>query len=412
MKNLFKKLKNNLHLVLILSLAATQVTFLGCTKNHNHESAGGSESIKSQKSYWTCSMHPQIHKDGPGKCPICGMDLIEVKPEAQAQQTTQESAASASSSVATLSNFPKGHGQITLTREKQELIGIKQGEVISKELFKSIDTAGRVAFDPELFVAQNEYVEAIKQEESVKNSPVSEVKHSAMAMVESSKTRLKILGLSDSQISELKDTSKNSYLIPKSGDKVWIYAEVYEIDLPYIKAKLTAKISGRALGGKVINGEVISVDRVINTTTRTAKVRIALNNAPMELRPESYVDVSILSPLGKQTVVPFDSILDTGNAAWVYVIKNSQNNDGNIIEPRKVIIKSYAGDEVAIASGVLPGDKIVTSANFLVDSESRLLGTREDFNKTDNLENSKKTIKKTPQCPDGKKWHEQMNHCM
>ncbi|MEI8347591.1 MAG: heavy metal-binding domain-containing protein, partial [Pseudomonadota bacterium] len=210
---------------LISLLAISSFVLQGCNKPHQETKV---------ESYWTCSMHPQIHKDAPGKCPICGMDLIK----AQAQDAQQTSADSA--------HYPSGHGAVTLSAEKQQMIGVKSGIVEKKELFKNIDTAGRVAFDPELFAAQNEYVEALKQEESVRNSTVADVLHSAHAMVDSSKTRLKILGLSDSQISALKNSSAAnlSYLIPKSGDRLWIYAEVYEIDLPYIRPKLKAQITG------------------------------------------------------------------------------------------------------------------------------------------------------------------------
>jgi membrane fusion protein, copper/silver efflux system len=356
--------------------------FSSCQKSATDAAKDTKDKSSAIEVYWTCSMHPQVHKDGPGKCDICGMDLIKApnKP-AQTSDTT---------------HYPPGHGALVLDQQKQDMIGVKWGVVEKKELFKSIDTAGRVAFDPELYAAQNEYIEALKQEESVRKSPLEDVKHSAQAMADSSRLRLKILGLSDAQISALRDSSKvnASILIPKSGDRLWIYAEVYEMDLNYVRPGLRAKISGQALNGAMMEAEVVSVDRVINPTTRTAKVRIALKNAPLDLRPESYVDVSIESPLGLQTVIPFDAVLDTGKQTWAFVESKGS------IEPRKIIIKSYANDEVAVERGLVAGEKIVTSANFLIDSESRLVGVREDQNK------------KTPVCPEGKKWHQEMNHCM
>jgi len=256
--------------IISLIVLGFMLNISGCSKHqdtNNHQS----------QEYYTCSMHPQIHQDKPGKCPICGMDLIKV--------TT------APATIKTNNSAPEGHGTIVLDQAKQEMIGIKTGIVVKKELFKSIDTAGRVAFDPELFAAQYEYIEAIKQEFSVQDSPVSDVKRSAKAMIESAKMRLKILGLSDSQITALKNSSRlnTNYLIPRDGDRLWIYAEVYEMDLPHIKPGLKAKITRQSLRGKILVGEVVSVDRVINPLTRTAKVRISLKNAPLDLRPESYV---------------------------------------------------------------------------------------------------------------------------
>ena len=362
--------------IISLIVLGFMLNISGCSKHqdtNNHQS----------QEYYTCSMHPQIHQDKPGKCPICGMDLIK--------------ATTAPVTFKTNDNAPSGHGTIVLDQAKQEMIGIKTGNVVKKELFKSIDTAGRVAFDPELYAAQYEYIEAIKQETSVQDSPVSDVKRSAKAMIESSKMRLKILGLSDSQITALKNSSRlnTNYLIPKDGDRLWIYAEVYEMDLPHIRPGLPAKITRSSLRGKMLVGEVVSVDRVINPLTRTAKVRISLKNAPIDLRPESYVEVSILSPLGEQVVIPYDAVMDTGKEAWVFVVQ-----ENGVIEPRTITIKHYAGDEVAVEQGVLAGEKIVTSANFLIDSESRIVGSR-DAVKT-----------QVPVCPEGQKWHEQMNHCM
>ena len=135
---------------------------------------------------------------------------------------------------------------------------------------------------------------------------------------------------------------------------------------------------------------------MINKDTRTAKVRILIPDTKANLRPESYLDVSILSPLGDQTTVPFNAVLDTGKEAWVFVV-----NKDNQFEPRLITIKERAGDQLAIESGVTAGEKIVTSANFLIDSESRLQGS--------GIQDS---AKKTPTCPEGQFWHEQMNHCM
>lgn len=365
------------YLLLFLSLSM----LFSCTKPHDHAATDND-----QESYWTCSMHPQIKKDGPGKCPICGMDLIQVTQESK---TTQESSST--------TDFPSGHGQIHLTPKQQDMIGVKTGVVVKKKVFKQIEVAGRVAFDPELFSAINEYIESMKQAESVQNSIVSEVKKSAKAMINSSKMRLKILGLSDKQIAEINYSNQDitNYLIPQVNDQLWIYADVYEIDLPYVHPKLIAKISAHSLADQSIEGEVISVDRVINPTTRTAKVRISLKAATKSLRPESYVDVSILSPMGEQLVVPFDSVFDTGKEMWLFVI-----DEVGKIAPRLLSKYRFAGDDIIVDSGVSEGERIITSANFLIDSESRLKWARES------------SISNAPACPKGQKWSEAMNHCM
>jgi Cu(I)/Ag(I) efflux system membrane fusion protein len=252
-------------------------------------------------------------------------------------------------------------------------------------------------------------------------------------MVESAKLRLKILGLSDKQISGLgrNGTTGSNLLVPKQGENLWVYAEVFEMDLPSIQPGLDATISGGSMGRTSLIGKVASVDRVINSISRTAKVRILIPNTSLILRPEAYVDVSIQSPLGEQITVPFDAILDTGKQAWVFVVR-----DNGDFDPRLVTIIDRAGEDVAIGAGVHDGEKIVTSANFLVDSESRLKGvlmglseepsgsledgrvpedktTKHLGEKKATLDNTEKIQKKkNPDCPNGEVWHEQMKHCM
>ncbi|MBI4404575.1 MAG: efflux RND transporter periplasmic adaptor subunit, partial [Deltaproteobacteria bacterium] len=261
--------------------------------------------------------------------------------------------------------------------------------------------AGRLAFDPELYAAQNEYIEAIKQVESVKNSPLADVKQSAERMLDSAKLRLKILGLSDSQIKNLAAQDFNdARLLLKTGGSAWVYAEIFEMDLPLVRSGLSAEITARFLGGQVVAGKVVSIDRIINPATRTAKARILVSDVRSLLRPESYVDVNILAPLGEQITVPFDALFDTGKQAWVFVA-----DEQGKFEPRLVTLKFHVGSEVALASGVKEGEKIVTSANFLIDSESRLKGVLMGAEGTADK-------KSAPSCPQGQRWDEAMKMCM
>jgi Cu(I)/Ag(I) efflux system membrane fusion protein len=348
-------------------------------ENHKHE-------------VWTCPMHPQIHKDGPGQCPICGMNLV------RADEVEQPAAQS--------TTMPDGHAAFKLSIVRQQLIGVKYGLVEKKTVFKSIRAAGRLAFDPELYTAQNEYVEARKQLERIKDSPLPDVKHSADAMVRSSKLRLKILGLSDSQIANLgfSDSSGANLLLNKPGQKAWVYAEIFEMDLPMVQANQSVEITANFLGGKTLIGKVVSVDRVINTASRTAKARILVTDPKTLLRPESYVDVVIHAPLGEQVTVPFDAVLDTGKQAWVFI----GNEDGGF-EPRLISIKFRADDDVAVEGGLMGGEKIVTSSNFLIDSESRLKGVQ----LAQSQPNANGAAKpSTPSCPNGQHWDTPMAMCM
>lgn len=393
-------MKTRKPILLAVTLIAVAPTSLlgGCNSKPSEQAAVHQKKeveekkVSAQKEVWTCPMHPQIRKDGPGQCPICGMTLVKVD--------TSEKAQSGDSGGV----IPDSHAPFTLSADRQQMIGVKTGIAQKKPLFKSIRAAGRLAFDPELYTAQNEYSEALRQLERVKDSPLPDVRHSADRMVQSAKLRLKILGLSDKQIGSIGTSgpSESSLLINKPGQAVWVYADIYEMDLPNVQSGESVEITAGFLGGKTLAGKVASVDRVINPTTRTAKARILVQQAATLLRPESYVDVAIMAPLGEQVTVPFDAVLDTGKQSWVFVVGGT-----NQFMPRVVTIKFQAGDEVAIASGLAGGEKIVTSANFLIDSESRLKAVALAANsKTEGSQS------KTPSCPPGEEWHAQMGHCM
>ncbi len=335
-----------------------------------------------QKEVWTCPMHPQIHKDGPGQCPICGMSLVKV-------DIHPELPSGAGSGI-----IPDAHAPIALSAERQQMIGVKFSVAEKKPLFKSIRAAGRLAFDPELYTAQNEYAEALRQLDRVKDSPLPDVNHSAKRMVGSAQLRLKILGLSDQQIAQIKsaDFSESNLLINKPGQPVWVYADIYEMDISNVRPGQSAEITAGFLGGITLPGKVASVDRVINPNTRTAKARILVQQAATLLRPESYVDVTILAPLGEQVTVPFDAVLDTGKQSWIFIA----GENGQFM-PRVVSIRFHAGDDVAIGSGLSGGEKIVSSANFLIDSESRLKAA---------------TLGPAPTCPNEQHWDIPMAMCM
>ncbi len=294
---------------------------------------------------------------------------------------------------------PEGHAPIQLSLRRQQMIGVTYGEVERKPLFKTIRASGRVAFDPELYTAQNDYQEALLQMERVKGSSLPEVRHSAERMLQSARLRLKVMGLSDKQIAALgrgAPRSEQSLLIHQPGQDVYIYAEIYEMDLPDVRPGLEADVSEPFLGGAKLTGTVVSVDRVLNASSRTAKARILVPKARARIRPETYVNVSIRSPLGTQTTIPFDAILETGTQDWVFVKKG----DGKL-EPRLITIKYRAGDEIAVGSGVEPGDSIATSANFLIDSESRL-----------QAEMTAAPKGTAEICPKGSHWDKSMAMCM
>ncbi|MCB0422881.1 MAG: efflux RND transporter periplasmic adaptor subunit [Bdellovibrionales bacterium] len=356
--------------VLVVVLGIGGVWWLGhSTGDHSVHQEG----LQPNSEKYICPMHPQIISDKPGACPICGMDLVKSNEKNEPEEQNHDehhgdrSNQHLESHQDEMTVKPKERASVKLSLNKQQMIGVKVYEVQEKNLFKSIKSPGRMAFDPELYTAQSEYLEALRQWNRVKNSPIADVKENTRQMIKSSKIRLKVMGLSDDQIQNLTQKGFQSEGLLVGGQDNIIYADVFEIDLPYIKENQSAQISANFLQGKTLPGKVISVDQVINPETRTAKVRIKLLKNDPSIRPESYVNATIFAPLGKHVAVPLEAIMDTGVDTYIFVKIGK-----GIFEPKKIRVVLETETEAAILGAIKPGDTVVVGANFLVDSESRL----------------------------------------
>lgn len=342
--------------------------------NTNTASKTQAKAIKKKTLKYICPMHPQITSNKPRTCPICGMDLV-IAEDIKKHEEHKKEGSEKWEEVSQLEDHssqnitPEGHTNFKLSLRKQQMIGVKIAKAQKKKLFKSIRAPGRIAFDPELYTAQSEYLEALKQWQRIRNSPISDVKENTRQMIRSSKIRLKVLGLSDSQIKTLaqKGFQSEGLLVSGKGQDNWIYADIFEMDIPYIKKGLSAQITANFLQGRTLPGKVISVDQLISPDTRTAKVRIQLLKRDDSIRPESYVNVTIFAPVGEHISVPIEAVMDTGRESFVFVKKNKGN-----FEPRKVNVILETDHEAAISGNLMPDEEVVVGGNFMLDSESRL----------------------------------------
>lgn len=357
----------------IIAILSFTIFFVGCTDHSNHKSNKNDSSEISKKKY-VCPMHPQINSDKPGQqCSICGMDLVLIEDEEKHKDHSHDEHKSATREESSeksdhVMKMPKDRVGVSLSFDKQQVIGVKTEKIQKLDIFETIKAPGRIAFDPELYTAQSEYLEAIRQQRKVRKSPLKEIRRSTNEMVRSAKTRLQVLGLGESQIKALASKGRVSDgLIVSGNNDNLIYADVFESDLSKIKPGQEVKIKASFIDGKPLDGEVVSVDQLIDPKTRTGKVRIKIAKTDLSIRPEAFVSVSISVPLGKHIAAPLESILDTGEDLFVFIKK-----DKGRFEPRK-ITKIFETDKyIAVVDGLHEGEEVVTSANFMLDSESRL----------------------------------------
>ncbi len=335
------------YFLVILLLGIVGLTAAGCSKK---ESSGPSPASDSKKvKYYTCSMHPSVHADKPGQCPICGMNLVPVYEEANSSQNSSTGAT--------------GRSTVHLSPEKQQLIGVKTEVAARKPLSREIHATGRVAFAPDLFIAQSEYLLALKTQPQ--ESVISDLQNN---LVKASKLRLELLGMSEEQIRQLSKTRKaqGNLLLPRKGGEVWVYGSLYESDLPWVKTGTPVEVWIPDSSDPQTT-KIESLDPVIDPNTRTIQARMPVPNPNGFLKPDMYVKLKILAQTGEVLAIPNDAVLSSGTRKIVFVTQG----DGKF-EPREVKVGRQGTGWVEIISGISAGEQVVTSANFLLDSESQL----------------------------------------
>jgi Cu(I)/Ag(I) efflux system membrane fusion protein len=325
-------------------------------------------------------------------------------------------------------------GTVQISPERQQLIGVKIGTVEMKPLEKVIRTVGRVDYDekrlttispkiggwiedlfvdftgrfvqqgeplltlysPELVSTQEEYLLALRAKKELVKSPFPEVAGSGSSLAESARRRLKLWDINDDQIKVLEESGQprktltlyspfSGIVLEKVAYKgmnvmpgmalfkladlsiVWLYADIYEYELPFIRLGQQASIQLSYLQGENFTGKAIYIYPSLNPETRTAKVRFEIPNPHGKLKPEMYANVEIKVHLGRKLTVPEGAIIDTGIRQLAIIDKGS-----GYFEPREVKVGAKVDNYYEVIRGLKAGERVVTSANFLIDSESKL----------------------------------------
>lgn len=343
---------------------------------------------------YQCAMHPQVILNKPGKCPICGMNLQKVddggsqggqgqegqrkvlfyrhpmRPDVTSPTLAKDEMGMdyipVYSDEASSGPIIDGHASFTIPLERQQIIGVKTAKAEVRPLDVEIRAVGRVAYDPELYNAIEEYKQAVIAREKIKDSPLEDARKGAETIVRSASTRLRLLGLSQNQIEKLASDSSDPINLLLPDKTAWIYAEVYEYEVDLIKPGQELSVTAPSLPGRAYHGKVVAVDSVVNAVTRTARIRGLIDTPDQALRPETYVTTRLHIGLGRRLSVPEDSLLDTGEHQIVFVKKGQGK-----FEPRSIKLGRQAKGFYEVHSGLEPGEEVVTAANFLIDSESR-----------------------------------------
>ncbi len=385
----------------------------------SHSSHDGS---KSGKVVYYCPMHPNYKTDHPGTCPICNMSLVKLETAPSAKASSESPAAKpapagAEPRVFTIQELlkmkpreicllhkckmgncvmamteefarlgkcphcgedlgivikeltPQGYGKVELSPEKQKIVGVKTSPAKKMPLSKVIRTVGRIAYDPALYQAEEEYLQALKSFQKANQGNIPEIKDQAARLVDSVKIKLKLLGLNNELIREVEKAGKpdRSLLYSDAGGKVWLYAPIYEYEIPLVKVGQTVEAEISGLPGKKFSGKVMAIDPVLDPATRSVRIRAILDNAEGALKPEMFANATLKTDLGEVLAVPEEAVFMTGDKNIIFVAK-----PGGAFEPREVGLGIKSEGVQQITSGLSEGENVVVSGNFLIDSESRL----------------------------------------
>lgn len=251
-------------------------------------------------------------------------------------------------------------------------------------------------YSPELLATQREYLLALKATNMLKSNPSPRVIEDSFSLLESARQRLKLWDITDAQITELERTGQASRTVAfyspiggvvtekkaltgarvSPGDEIytiadlsqiWIVADIYEYELPFIQTGQRAVVTLSYDPGRVLNGRASFIYPTLDPETRTAKVRFEVPNPGERIKPSMYANVELKIPLGRRLAVPRDAVLESGERHIIFI-----HHGGGKLEWRNAALGVQAGDWIEIREGLKEGEHIVTSANFLVDSESRL----------------------------------------
>lgn len=397
---------------IVIALAAFLAGYLASGRNGT-SSSGGRKIL-----YYVDPMHPAYKSDKPGIAPDCGMQLEPVYADGGGPDKGG-------------AMLPAG--AVRVSPEQQQLIGVRTATVEQGPVSHTVRVLGRVVpdenrvyrinsslqgyvhnvspvttgtfvkrdqylasiYSPELYSFINSYIFAINSVDRQNVLTPEDIPRLRKdPNIRGSRNTLINVGMSETQLDEILKTRRNPELIDLRAtyggfvlqrnislgerfergtvfyqiadlSKVWVYADIFEKEITYFTpgARCTLRLPHRNIS---FTGRVSSVLPLYDAATRTLKVRLEVDNTGLVLRPEMFVEVELPVSLPSAILVPRDAVLDSGLKRSVFIDRGN-----GVFEPRPVETGKYFGDRVEIVRGLAPGEKIVVSGNFLLDSETR-----------------------------------------
>ncbi len=463
-----------LFLVVLFGMCIGALLFWGLrpeqtSGEQNPASTSSSSQTKPEKviDFWTCSMHPQIHESKPGLCPICKMPLIPVYKET-GDEPSNTSRFTTSESAKALMNIETSPAERKFVTAEIRMVGKVDYDETRLEYITAwvsgrldrlyVDYTGIPVkkgdhmvyiYSPELLSAQEELLQAIKGQENIKNSQSQIIRDVTSGTVDAAREKLRLLGLTSDQVSEIEKRGSASDHVtiysPASGivihknaqegmyvttgtriytvadlSNVWVKLDAYESDLSWLRNGQEVEFTTVSYPGEVFKGKISFIDPVLNSSTRTVKVRVDVPNKDGRLKPEMFVKAVVKADITagekvmnanlagkwicpmhpsvikdgpgncdicgmplvkaeslgyvsddpkeaqKPLVIPATAPLITGTRAIVYVEVPDANKP--TFEGREITLGPRAGDFYIVKEGLKEGERVVTRGNFKIDS--------------------------------------------
>jgi RND family efflux transporter MFP subunit len=408
-----------LAVLVVVYLAATHRGWFAGKSNAATGKRSGTEqaSAADQRKilYWYDPMHPAYKSDKPGIAPDCGMALV---PKYTDEEKSTQMAV----------------GTVTLNAEQQALAGVRTIVVHRAPLIREIRTTAEIVADetriakihlktsgfidrvfvdsvgqlvhkgdplftlysPDLVATEEEYLIAKRGSTTLGSAPFEEIRQSSASLLASARQKLKLLDVSASQIEQLDKTGKVmrdlTFYSPVAGfvtarnaypqtsitpdtelytvsdlSSVWANADIYESEVPFVHIGQKVTLSLSYYPGKIYTGTISYIYPTVDPQTRTVKARIKLPNSRFALKPQMFADATLRINYDRPLLIPQESVLNAGITQQVFVV-----HPGGVFEPRLISVGPIVNGQVVVLSGLKEGETVVSSGNFLIDSESRL----------------------------------------